>query len=72
MHKTNFKAIWIRSKSKILIIDSIFWIMFSVFLIIIAVFPELVYFVSTKVVGIRTPSNFIYAFIIFMLIVKSF
>lgn len=58
-------------KSKILIIDSIFWILFSIFLIIIACFPNLVYYVS-RFVGIQTPSNFIYTFIIFLLIVKSF
>lgn len=58
-------------KSKILIIDTIFWILFSLFLLIIAVFPGLVYFVSA-LADIQTPSNFIYAFIIFLLIVKMF
>lgn len=58
-------------KSKILIIDSIFWIFFSLFLIVISCFPKLVFYVS-HFVGIQTPSNFIYAFIIFLLIVKSF
>jgi hypothetical protein len=57
--------------SKINIVDSIFWIVFAVLLILLAVFPQISGFFSA-LVGIRTPLNFVLVFIIALLLLKVF
>lgn len=51
--------------------DSIFWIGFSFMLILFSVFPQIVYLMS-DLSGTQTPVNFIFTFIIFVLIVRMF
>lgn len=57
--------------SKMRIEDSIFWIGFSLMLIVFSVFPEIVYWMSA-LSGTQTPVNFIFLFIIFVLILRMF
>ena len=57
--------------SKMRIEDSIFWIGFSLMLIVFSVFPEIVYWMS-DLSGTQTPVNFIFLFIIFVLILRIF
>jgi len=58
-------------KSQIDISDSIFWIVFSVVLFVISIFPQIPILFS-KTFGIQSPANFIFLIIIFMLIIKVF
>ncbi len=57
--------------SKMQIVDSIFWIIFAILLIILAVFPGIAVFLSA-LIGIQTPFNFILLFIIAILLLKIF
>lgn len=58
-------------KSKVQIEDSIFWVLFSMVLILFSVFPQVAYLMS-DLVGTDAPSNFIFLLIIFVLLVKIF
>ena len=58
-------------QSKMRIEDSIFWIGFFFMLILFSVFPQIVYFMS-DMSGTQTPVNFIFTFIIFVLIMRMF
>ena len=58
-------------KAQIKIEDSIFWIFAWAVIVIISVFPEMVYF-FTNVLGIMSPVNFVYLVIIFVLLIKVF
>ncbi|MDO4556001.1 MAG: DUF2304 domain-containing protein [Lachnospiraceae bacterium] len=57
--------------SKLQIEYAIFWIIFSLILIILAVFPELTY-LGARILGFISPANLIYLFVIFILMVKVF
>ncbi len=57
--------------SKLQIEDSIFWIGFACILIVFSLFPAVPDFLS-GLAGTYTTANFIYLFIIFLLIVKMF
>ena len=58
-------------KSKAQIEDSIFWVLFSLVLILFSVFPKVAYWMS-DLVGTYSPSNFIFTLVIFLLLVKVF
>lgn len=58
-------------QSKMRIEDSVFWIGFLFLLILFSVFPQIVYFMS-ELSGTQTPVNFIFLFVIFVLIVRMF
>lgn len=68
---TTFVIIRKIQKSQMRIEDSIFWIGFSFMLILFSVFPQIVFLMS-DFSGTQTPVNFIFTFIIFVLIVKLF
>lgn len=68
---TTFVIIRKIQKSQMRIEDSIFWIGFSFMLILFSVFPQIV-FVMSELSGTQTPVNFIFTFIIFVLIVRMF
>lgn len=57
--------------SKMKIEDSIFWVMFALLLVVFSVFPRLADFIS-RLVGTYSTANFIFAFMIFILLVKVF
>ena len=58
-------------KGKMMIEDSLFWIGFSCMLVLFSLFPQIVFKMS-ELVGTQSPSNFIFLFIIFVLIVRMF
>jgi hypothetical protein len=58
-------------KKKVQIEYTLFWLLFSGLLIILAVFPYLIYVIA-KPLGIISPANLVFALIILILIVKSF
>lgn len=58
-------------KSHLKIDDSIFWILFSVGLFILSIFPDISLFAS-NLLGIQSPANFIFLSIIFILLLKQF
>lgn len=57
--------------SKVKIEDSIFWIIFSIALIIISIFPQIADFLA-DLLGIYSTVNFIFLAIIFVLLSKIF
>lgn len=57
--------------SKMKIEDSIFWVMFALLLVVFSVFPRLADFIS-RLVGTYSTANFIFTFMIFILLVKVF
>lgn len=58
-------------KAKIQIKDSIFWIFFSFCLLILSIFPQIAAWAS-NLLGILSPINFVYLFMIFILLVHQF
>ncbi len=58
-------------KSRVKIENTIFWILFSLVLIIISIFPQIVFF-GARITGVQSATNFIFLTIIFILIVKVF
>ncbi len=58
-------------KSQFKIGDTLYWIFFTVFLLVMCVFPNAIYWVS-NLIGFESPSNFIFVVIIFLLLVKTF
>ena len=58
-------------KSQLNIDDSVFWIGFSVMLLIMSIFPQVVTF-FTQLLGIASPVNFVFLFVIFLIIIKLF
>lgn len=58
-------------KARIKIESSIFWIIFSIVLLVISFVPELVE-IGADLLGVQSPSNFIFLVIIFLLIIKLF
>ncbi len=58
-------------KSQFLIGDSIFWVFFSILIMIMAIFPKLTSLCS-ELLGFESPSNFIFVVFIFLLLVKVF
>ena len=58
-------------KSNVKIEDSVFWIVFSLLLIIVSIFPEIVIW-GASITGVQSPANFAFLIIIFLLLVKLF
>lgn len=58
-------------KSQLNIDDSVFWIGFSVMLLIMSIFPQVVTF-FTQLLGIASPVNFVFLFVIFLILIKLF
>lgn len=58
-------------KAKIQIKDSIFWILFSFMILILSIFPQIATWAS-DFLGILSPINFVYLFMIFILLVHEF
>ena len=51
--------------------DTIFWLMFSAALLILAIFPGIAYW-AANLLGFMSPINFVYVVIIFLLLAKQF
>ena len=58
-------------KSKMRTEASVFWLLFSVVLVLLGLFPEIAIGVS-EWVGIQSPANLVYLVVIFLLIIKLF
>ena len=58
-------------QSKLKIEYTIFWLVFSIVLIIMGVFPQIVYKISAWI-GFQSPVNLVFLMILFILIVKNF
>lgn len=58
-------------KSKMAIEDALFWMLFSLLILVMAVFPQLPSFLSDWI-GFQSPVNFVFLFFIFILIVRDF
>lgn len=58
-------------KAKLNIDDSIFWISFAFFLLILSVFPGIAIWAS-ELLGIQSPANFVFLFMIFVVLIKLF
>ena len=58
-------------QSKVKIEDSIFWVMFALMMVVFSIFPGLSDILS-DFVGTYSTSNFIFMFVIFILLVKVF
>lgn len=58
-------------RSKVRIEDSIYWVLFSIILILFSIFPQIAYWLS-DLVGTYSPSNFIFMLVIFLLLMKIF
>lgn len=57
--------------SKMKVEESIFWIVFSVILVLISIFTKIPYFFG-ELLGFETTVNFVYLIVIFLLIIKLF
>ena len=67
-----FTGIWILYKihnSKLKMEDAIFWILSAFLLFVMGVIPQVAYFMAT-LLGIESPSNFVFAFLIFICLMK--
>ena len=67
-------VIWILRKirkMKFKMEDAIFWLIFSALIIILAIFPEISYWLS-KILGIESPANLVFLFVICLLLEKIF
>lgn len=67
-------VVWILHKIrklKVKMEDAIFWVIFSVILCALGLFPEITYWL-TGMVGIMSPANLIFMVIIFLLLEKVF
>ena len=58
-------------KSKIKINHSIFWVVFGMVLLALALVPDGIFWIS-NLLGFQSPSNLIYLIVIFLLVVKLF
>lgn len=58
-------------QAKMKIEHTIFWLAFSIVLIIMGICPQIVYIVS-EWIGFQSPVNMVFLMIIFILIVKNF
>ena len=58
-------------KTEMSVANSVFWLLFAVALVIAAVFPSVVFFFS-GLIGIESPSNFIFLCVIALLLIKCF
>lgn len=58
-------------KSQFKITDSLYWIFFIVFLLVISIFPQITYYFS-GLLGFESPSNFVFVVFIFLLLIKIF
>ena len=58
-------------KSQMKIEDAIFWILVSIAILVMSIFPKLVFEIAYRL-NIESPSNFVYLLFIFILLIKVF
>ena len=68
---TTIYMLWKVRHAKAQIEDTLFWLVFSIVLIVFGVFPDIVS-AAASLIGIYSPVNFVFLSIIFILIIKLF
>ena len=58
-------------KAQLNIDDSIYWIVFAVFLLVLSIFPQIAIWTAT-LLGIESPANFVFLCMLFLIIIKLF
>lgn len=58
-------------KSQFKIGDTLYWFLFCIFLLAMAIFPQPLFWLS-NIIGFESPSNFIFVVVIFLLLIKIF
>ncbi|WP_298578410.1 DUF2304 domain-containing protein [uncultured Olegusella sp.] len=58
-------------KKRILIDDSLFWVALAIILVLLSIFPHIVYFFA-HLFNFQSPSNLVFATIIALLLIKEF
>lgn len=58
-------------KSQMQVLDSLFWLLFSVSFVLLGVFPEIASYFS-DLFGFTSPSNLVFLFVIAVLVVRDF
>ena len=58
-------------KAQLNIDDSIYWILFATFLLVLSIFPNIVVWIADWI-GVDSPANFVFLCVIFLLIIKLF
>ncbi|WP_233539349.1 DUF2304 domain-containing protein [Collinsella sp. AM28-11LB] len=58
-------------KSQIQVLDSLFWLLFSLSFVLLGVFPEIALFISSEL-GFMSASNFVFLYVIAVLVMKDF
>ncbi|MEF2559474.1 MAG: DUF2304 domain-containing protein [Eggerthellaceae bacterium] len=57
--------------SKVKLEDSIFWFCFAVLILVVSIFPQIFYWLSS-LAGTDAPVHFVFLFFIFVLLIQSF
>ena len=58
-------------KAQLNIDNAFYWIIFSTLLLIMSIFPQIPMFLS-EFLGIESPSNFVFLFMIFIILIRLF
>lgn len=58
-------------RAKMQIENAVFWVLLSALLIILALFPPIIYF-FTGLFGMQSPANLLFLIVIFLLLMKEF
>ena len=58
-------------KSQLQIVDVFFWLVFSLGILILGIFPSIAIYYA-DLIGIISPANFVFLFLIFLLILRVF
>ena len=58
-------------KAQLNIDDSIYWILFAVFLLILSIFPQIAIW-TADLLEIESPANFVFLCVLFVVIIKLF
>ena len=68
---TLFYMIYKIRKSRMMVGYAVFWVVFSLALIVMALFPQLCEWIA-RLLGVQSPANLVFAFIIFILLIRLF
>ena len=58
-------------RSEIKVADSTFWFLFAFSFVLLALFPQIAFFCAS-VLGVESPANFVFLYVIAVLVVHSF
>lgn len=58
-------------RSQMQVLDSMFWLLFSLSFVLLGIFPEIALFISSKL-GFVSASNFVFLYVIAVLVVRDF